>query len=56
MGLMEEEESKDVERLGKTLDADGLKWLMEHTQSEEVYEEAFRAEREYLRLQFQLRS
>jgi succinate dehydrogenase flavin-adding protein (antitoxin of CptAB toxin-antitoxin module) len=48
--LMEDEEWDDVEKLGEKLDANCLKWLMDHTQSEEVYDEAVRAEREFCRL------
>jgi Family of unknown function (DUF6535) len=51
MELMEEDEWQDIEKLGATLDANGLKWLMKHAQSEEVHDEAFRAEREFSRLQ-----
>ena len=48
-GLMEHEEKLDVHELGDELDANSLNWLMEHTQSEDVYQEALRAEREYRR-------
>jgi len=48
-GLMKQEERLDVYELGDELDANSLDWLMEHTQSEEVYQEALRAEREYRR-------
>lgn len=48
-GLMEQEEKLDVHELGDELDANSLDWLMEHTQSEYVYQEALRAEREYRR-------
>jgi hypothetical protein len=50
-GLMEDEERLDVDELGDELDANGLRWLMEHTQSEEVYLAALRAEKEFLRQQ-----
>jgi hypothetical protein len=50
-GLMEDEERLDVDGLGDELDANSFKWLMEHTQSEEVYQAALRAEREFLRRQ-----
>jgi hypothetical protein len=50
-GLMEHEERLDVDGLGDELDANSFKWLMRHTQSEEVYQEALRAEREFLRQQ-----
>lgn len=48
-GLMEHEERLDVDGLGEELDRNSFKWLMEHTQSEEVYQEALRAERAFLR-------
>ncbi|KAF7982921.1 hypothetical protein HWV62_25202 [Athelia sp. TMB] len=48
-GLMEHEEKLDVHELGDELDANSLNWLMEHTQSEDVYQEALRAEPEYRR-------
>lgn len=48
-GLMEHEERLDVDELGAELDANSFKWLMEHTQSQEVYQEALRAEREHRR-------
>jgi hypothetical protein len=53
MGLMEEDEWRDIEKLSGKLDANSLRWLMEHAQSEEVHDEAFRAEREFSRLQSQ---
>lgn len=48
-GLTDHEEKLDVHELGDELDDNSLKWLMEHTQSEHVYQEALRAEREYRR-------
>lgn len=46
---MDIEERKDVDWLGAELDANVLKWLMKYTQSEDVYQESLRAERELLR-------
>lgn len=48
-GLTEQEEKLDVDELGDELDENSLNWLMKHTQSEHVYQEALRAEREYRR-------
>jgi hypothetical protein len=53
-GLMDDEERLDVDGLGTELDANSFKWLMEHTQSQDVYQEALRAERAFLRQQAQL--
>jgi hypothetical protein len=44
-GLMEEEEWVDIENLGGKLDANSIKWLMDHTQNELAYLVALRAER-----------
>lgn len=51
-GLTEHEERLDVHELGDELDENSLDWLMKHTQSEHVYQEALRAEREYRRCKF----
>lgn len=47
-GLMEHEERLDADGLGTELDANSFKWLMKHTQSEDVYQLALRAERAFL--------
>jgi len=53
-GLMEHEERLDVDGLRTELDTNSFRWLMEHTQSEDVYQEALRAERAFLRQQSQV--
>jgi hypothetical protein len=50
-GLVDRDEREDVESLGRHLDENSFEWLMEHTQSEEVYVEAVKAQREYARRQ-----
>jgi hypothetical protein len=48
-GLMDYEERLDIDRLGDELDANTFKWLMEHTEREDVYWGALRAEKEHFR-------
>jgi hypothetical protein len=48
-GLTKYEEWLDVDGHSDELDTNAFKWLMEHTQREDVYWEALGAEREYLR-------
>jgi len=49
-GLMENEEMRDVDRLGDKLDEKSFRWLMKNTRSEDIYEDCVRAERQYKRL------
>jgi hypothetical protein len=46
-GLMEQDERQDIDGLRNELDAKSLKWLIQHTQSEEVYLMALRAARAF---------
>jgi hypothetical protein len=50
-GLIEQEELDDIDKLGDKLDENSLKWLIDHTQSEEVYEDTFKAWKEFRRRQ-----
>jgi hypothetical protein len=47
---LEKEEMNDVRDRKDCLDEIGYKWLMEHTQCEGVYLEAYNAYKEYLHL------
>jgi len=52
-GLMERDERKDIDKHGDELDARSLKWLIQHTQSEEVYLAALKAARAFRHQQVQ---
>jgi hypothetical protein len=52
-GLMELDERQDIDKHGDELDAKSLKWLIQHTQSEEVYRAALRAARAFRHQQSQ---
>jgi len=46
-GLMERDERKDIDEHGDELDEKSLKWLIQHTQSEDVYLAALKAARAF---------
>lgn len=50
---MERDERNDIDKHGDELDAKSLKWLIQHTQSEEVYLSALKAARAFRHQQAQ---